>query len=332
MKICIVKLSAMGDIIHAMVALQFIKKEIPTAQIDWVVESGFKGVLENNPHIDNILHVNLKSIKKKKSEIFNQYKILKSYSKNNYDIIIDAQGLLKSAIVSKIIGAKVIAGFDKESIREGIASIFYNKKVHIPYNANTIDRNATVICEPLGIKVTSEKIINKDRFLFSNSHVDKLPDIFNLFVIGSTWESRNYPKEKFVEIAEALKTDTYIVWGSEDEHKKALWMQEQSQYLHVLPRGSLNDLKYVISKCKLLIGNDTGPTHMAWGLNVPSITIFGPTPVNRVYITPINKVVKSSSEINHYKLDKNDFSICEIDSNEIIKLATKIKYKEFDYK
>ncbi|MCF6310134.1 MAG: lipopolysaccharide heptosyltransferase I [Sulfurimonas sp.] len=324
MKICIVKLSAMGDIIHAMVALEFIKKEIPKAQIDWIVESGFKGILENNPHIDNILPINLKSIKKKKSEIFNQYKILKTYSKNSYDIVIDAQGLLKSAIVSRIIGAKVIAGFDKDSIREGIASIFYNKKVHIPYDANTIDRNATVICEPLGIEATSEKIINKEKFLFSNSHVENLPETFNLFVIGSTWESRNYPKERFVEIANELKIETFIIWGSEEEHQKALWMQEQSKFLHVLPRGSLNDLKYVISKSNLLIGNDTGPTHMAWGLNIPSITIFGPTPTNRVYVTPINKVVKSNTVINHYKLNKNDFSICEIKVNEIKNLANKL--------
>ena len=159
----------MGDIIHAMVALQFIKQKFPDAQIDWVVESSFAGVLKNNPHIDNILEVNLKSIKKKKSEIFNQYKIVKSYSKNNYDIVIDAQGLLKSAIVSKLIGAKIIAGFDKNSIREGIASYFYDKKVSIAYDANTIERNATVICEPLGIKVTNQMIINKDAFLFSSS-------------------------------------------------------------------------------------------------------------------------------------------------------------------
>ena len=325
MKICIVKLSAMGDIIHAMVALQFIKKEIPNAQIDWVVESGFKGVLEDNPHIDNILPINLKTIKKKKSEIFTQYKILKTFSKNSYDIIIDAQGLLKSAIVSKIIGAKIIAGFDKNSIREGIASIFYNKKISIAYDANTIDRNATVLCEPLGIKITSQKILDKERFLFSSSNIKNLPDNFNLFVIGSTWESRNYPKEKFVEIAEALKVKTFIVWGSEDEHQKAIWMSEKSQYLEVLPRGNLNDLKYIISKCNLLIGNDTGPTHMAWGLNIPSITIFGPTPTNRVYVTLINKTVKSISKVDHHKLNKNDFSICEIDSNEIIKIAKGIK-------
>jgi len=324
MKICIVKLSAMGDIIHAMVALQFIKKELPHAVVDWVVESAFADVLKNNPHVDNILPVNLKSIKKKKSEIFIQYKILKSYSKNGYDIVIDAQGLLKSAIVSRIIGAKVIAGFDKSSIREGIASLFYNKKIHIAYDANTIDRNATVICEPLGIEATSKKILDKESFLFSSSSVENLPKIFNLFVIGSTWESRNYPKEKFVEIAEALKIETFVVWGSEEEHQKALWMQEKSKYLHVLPRGSLDELKYVISKCSLLIGNDTGPTHMAWGLNVPSITIFGPTPINRVYATPINRIIKSKSTVNHYKLDKNDFSICEIESDEIVKTAKEI--------
>lgn len=102
-------------------------------------------------------------------------------------------------------------------------------------------------------------------------------------------------------------------------------MQDNSKYLHVLPRGSLDELKYVISKCSLLIGNDTGPTHMAWGLNVPSITIFGPTPTNRVYVTPINKVVKSDSEVNHYKLNKNDFSIQEIESEKIVKIAKELK-------
>lgn len=325
MKICIVKLSAMGDIIHAMVALQFIKKELPNAQIDWVVESRFKSILEDNPHIDNILPVNLKSIKKKKSEIFTQYKILKTYSKNNYDIVIDAQGLLKSAIVSKIIGAKTVAGFDKNSIREGIASIFYDKKVSISYDANTIDRNATVICEPLGIKATSQKILDKEKFLFSSSKIKNLPEIFNLFVIGSTWESRNYPKEKFVEIANELKIQTFIVWGSKDEHKKAIWMSKKSRYLEILPRGNLNDLKYIISKCNLLIGNDTGPTHMAWSINIPSITIFGPTPTNRVYVTLINKTIKSISKINHYKLNKNDFSIISIKSDEIIEIAKGIK-------
>ncbi len=322
MKICIVKLSAMGDIVHAMVALEFIKKELPDIKIDWIVESGFSGILENNPYIDNILKVNLKAIKTDKKQIWGQIKLLREYSKNNYDLIIDAQGLLKSAIVARIVGAKVIAGYSKNSIREGIASYFYDKKVEIAYDQNTIDRNVRVLCEPLNLLVTKEDILAKNAFLYFDKNItNTLSGDYNLFVIGSTWESRNYPKEKFVELAERLEEKTYIVWGSKEEHEKALWMEKQSIYLEVLQRGNLDMLKNVIANAKLLIGNDTGPTHIAWGLNTPSITIFGPTPINRVYVTQMNKVIKSNSLINHYKLNKNDFSINEIKVDDIVDIA-----------
>jgi heptosyltransferase-1 len=87
---------------------------------------------------------------------------------------------------------------------------------------------------------------------------------------------------------------------------------------------NLNELKALIAKSDLTIGNDTGPTHMAWGLNRPSITIFGPTPTSRVYVTAINKVVKSNSIVNPYKLNKEDFSIREIESKEIVDLAKEL--------
>jgi heptosyltransferase-1 len=326
MKICIVKLSAMGDIIHAMVALQFIKQQLPDSQIDWIVEEGFKGVLENNPHIDNILSVNLKSIKKDKGQIFIQYKILKEYAKNNYDVVIDAQGLLKSAIVSKIIGNRVvgsfIAGFDKDSIRESLASWFYDKKVFIPYHENTIDRNVRVLCEPLGIKVTKEDILGKQCFLYSKEKFEYQNYI--TFVVGSTWESRNYPKEKFLEVAQRLNVKVIVVWGNTDEYEKAQWLSSQSDLIEIAPKGNLDKLKAIIQNSKLVIGNDTGPTHMAWGMNVPSITIFGPTPINRIYITDINKAVKSNSPIDHYKLNKNDFSIQNIKAKEIVDIAKEL--------
>jgi len=326
MKVAIVKLSAMGDIIHAMVALEFIKKISSNIQIDWIVEKSFQGVLENNPDITNILPLELKKIKKSKKEIFTQYKLVKKYATNNYDIIIDAQGLLKSAFVAKLLRTQhsVVYGFDKKSIREGIASYFYDKTLTIPYNANTIDRNVRVLTFPFHIMPSHEDILGKKPFLYYKKpyHTYKKP--YNVFVIGSTWESRNYPKEKFLIIAETLKFQTIVVWGNNDEYKKALWLQEHSSYITIAKKGNLNDLKALISNAKLLIGNDTGPTHMAWGLNVPSITIFGPTPTNRVYITPINKVIKSTSHVNHYKLNKNDFSIQEIQPEEIIIIAKEL--------
>ncbi|MEA2027462.1 MAG: glycosyltransferase family 9 protein, partial [Campylobacterota bacterium] len=199
MRIAIIKLSAMGDIIHAMVALEFIKQKHPQSTIDWVVEESFAQILENNPHIDNILPLNLKSIKKQKSKIFTQIKQIKAYAKNGYDVIIDAQGLLKSAITAKLIANKqsTIVGFDKASIREGVASYFYDFTVNIAYHENTIDRNVKVLCDYFDIEPTPQMIIDKEPFLFFQE--DKSVSIdgeYMVLVIGSTWESRNYPKEK----------------------------------------------------------------------------------------------------------------------------------------
>jgi len=329
MKIAIVKLSAMGDIVHAMVALQFIKKHNPNIQIDWFVEKAFFQVLENNPDIDNIYSLNLKAIKKDKKQLFSQIKQVKTYSKKTYDLVIDAQGLIKSAIVSKLLGKRV-AGFSKDSIREKAASYFYKNKVSIAYDENTIDRNAKVLSKPLGFEILESDILDMKPFLYYKDE-DKIiyeylkDDKKNIiFVIGSTWESRNYPKEKFLNIANSLKANCLVVWGNEEEKEKATWLEENSKYIKALPKINLNTLKAFISKCDLLIGNDTGPTHMAWALCKPSITIFGPTPINRVYQTSINKVVKSSSKVNHYKLNKNDFSIKDIDENIIIEIARKL--------
>ena len=328
MKIAVVKLSAMGDIIHAMVALQYMKQADPSLEIDWIVEKVFAPVLEGNPHIDHILPVNLKAIKKDKKAFFAQRKLLKEYAKNNYDLVIDAQGLIKSALTSMYLGQRR-AGFSKNSIREGIASYLYDQKVDIAYDANTIDRNAKVLSQPLGFEITEKMILAKEPFLFYTKD-DELDSYLSkekkniIFVIGSTWESRNYPKEKFLQIADALQENVLVAWGSDQERIRAEWIAENSEYATLLPKISLNALKAVIGASDLLIGNDTGPTHMAWGLNVPSITIFGPTPVNRVYETPINKVIKSHSTVNHYKLDKNDFSIRDIDADEIIEIAKEL--------
>lgn len=325
-RIAIVKLSAMGDIIHSMVALQYIKTKYPNIIIDWFVEESFNKLLEYNPDINNIYKVSLKKIKKNKFSIFNQILLIRKYSRNNYDLIIDAQGLIKSAIVSRILGSN-ISGFDKYSIREKFASNFYNHKVDIAYDKNTIDRNVKVIAEPLGFEISSEDIMNKKSFLYYKNEDKKIYDFLSntkkniIFVVGSTWESRNYPKEKFVKIANSLKENCIVVWGSKEEKDKALFIENHSTYVKMMSKCDLNSLKALISKSDLLIGNDTGPTHMAWGLNIPSITIFGPTPINRIYQTTINKVIKSPSVVNHLKLNKNDFSINEIDEKDIIIMA-----------
>jgi heptosyltransferase-1 len=340
MRIAIVKLSALGDIVHAMVALQFIKEYARDIRIDWVVEECYADLLNHNPDIDNVLTVNLRALKNDKAAFFQEFRKIRNYAEHRYNLIIDAQGLLKSAVAARLISncpipcahtrkaseiCQHIAGFDWHSIREKAASWLYDVKIACAYDANTVDRNALILSRPLGLGISREQIVYKKPFLFFSNEdpiiydylLKDKPNI--VLVIGSTWESRNYPPEKFVKIAEALQENCLVVWGTEQEKAKAEWMAARSRFVKVIPKKlDLNTLKALVAKADLLIGNDTGPTHMAWALNRPSLTIFGPTPVSRVYQTEINKVVKSSSFVNPYKLNKEDYSIREIDENEII--------------
>ena len=330
-RIAIIKLSAMGDIIHAMVALQYIKKQYPNLQIDWFVESAFAPILENNPDINEIIKLDLKSIKKDKKEILNQIKLIKKYEKNSYDLVIDAQGLIKSAIVSFFLG-KSRVGFSKNSTREKLASFFYTKKVDIAYDKNAIERNVKVLSQALNFEITKDDILNKKPFLFYKNENEVIYEYLSkdkknvLFVIGASWPSKMYSKEKFAKIINNLDENCLITWGNEAEKDIADFIANISK-AKVLPKLDLNSLKAIMSKVDLVIGNDTGPTHMAWALNIPSITLFGNTPGYRnTYITNTNKIIESKSIVNPFKLDRNDFSIKEIDENEIINTAKGLLY------
>lgn len=333
-KLAIIKLSAMGDIIHAMVALQFIKSKYPNMKIDWFVEGSFSKVLQYNPHIDNIYELNLKSIKKSKKELFTQIKLARKYSQNRYDLVIDAQGLIKSAIVSKLVGKKV-AGFSKLSIREKFAASLYNEKITISYDKNAIDRNAKILSEPLNFTISKKDILNKKPFLFFKNEDRKIYEFLSndkkniLLIVGASWVSKMYSNEKFANITNSLNENYLIAWGSEAEKQIANKIANDSSNVTVLPKLDLNNLKALVSKVDLVIGNDTGPTHMAWALNIPSITLFGNTPGYRnTYETNINRIIESNTKVNPYKLDKNDFSIKEIDDKNIVKMAKEILYEE----
>jgi len=329
MKIAIVKLSALGDIVHAMAVLPLIKKRLPESRIDWIVEANFAAVLEHNPSIDTILPVNLKSLKTNKLKLFSEIKSLKKYAQNNYDIVIDLQGLIKSAIVSKILGSNV--GFDKNSIRETAASSFYKRSFFIPYVENVIMRNIELVALALDLKIDIERLTEKDPLLFfTEEDRKKTASLIAqdqktvIHILGSSWESKIYPKEKFVEIIDALEGNHLLVWGNDSEQDAAKYVSERTE-ARIVPRLSLNELKALISSADLVIGADSGPTHFAWALNRPSITVFGPTPSERNTLTgSINKVVDCGKVINPLKLDKQDFCIRNIDAQEIVSIAKEL--------
>ena len=329
MRIAIVKLSALGDIVHAMVVLQFIKKFNKEISIDWIVEESYKELLELHPDINKVHLINLKTAKKRKSLpiLLKEFKKVSKFS--SYDIVIDMQGLLKSALISRIIPSKVTIGFDKNSIRESIASIFYNKKFEYSYSENIIERNFELIKFALEITINKMDISHKIPYLFTNkkydvSNISRIKK--NIILIpGASHISKRYSPEKYSKLTELLDANYLIIWGNREEKIIAEQIKVLSPKVNICNKMTLSSLISLFCQVDLVIGSDTGPTHIAWALNIPSIALFGSTPGNRnTYITQINKIIESNSKVDPYKINKKDCSIRDIDVQEILNNARRL--------
>ena len=142
MKILLIKMSSLGDVIHTLPALSDAQKIIPSIQFDWVVEPAFSEIPAWHPVVNKIIPVNLRYFKKhpiealKKKFIFDLYQQI---NQTNYDLIIDAQGLLKSAVIAKL-AKGVRCGYDKNSIKEKWASYFYDQKYTVSKELHAISR------------------------------------------------------------------------------------------------------------------------------------------------------------------------------------------------
>ena len=329
MKIAIVKLSALGDIIHAMVVLQFIKQHYPKAQIDWVVETGFKAILENNPDIHQIHSVNLKQAKVQKSLrlLIRELRQLRKLPK--YDVVIDMQGLIKSALVARLIPSKRTFGFDKASLREPFAARFYSHTCYKDYADNVIERNAFIVSSALDIEITDQDLLNKQVLLHSAfqsfEHLLSETKANVILVPGASFVSKIYPVEQYAQLTQQLDVNFIITWGNEQEKVMAGEIQRLSSEVKITQQLTLDALKSLITQADLVIGGDTGPTHMAWASNIASITLFGATPAQRnTYATPINQTLASNNKVNTYKIDKHDLSIKEIQVDDIVKMIKEL--------
>ena len=329
LRIAIVRLTALGDIINGTIVLQLIKKHYPNAEIAWFCEEAFAPILENHPLLNSIHSVPIKRIKKSKDFGLLKTTIRTLKDAGPFDKIIDMQGLLKSAVVARFIGSN-IHGFNKDSAREAIAALLYQSSSEIPYTNNVIKRNIDVVADALDFTVTEQEILEKAPCFSTQSRPNFLHKSKKniAMVIGASWPSKEYPKEKFTELCFALEdAQCILIWGSPKEYEYATYIIEHAPNVTITPKLSLQELTATIEHCDLTIGNDTGPTHLAWAMNRPSITLFGPTNTRMIYETPINMACESSSIVDINKINKQDFSINEIGVDEIADKAKKLLEK-----
>ncbi len=306
------------------VFLALIKERFTNAQIEWFVDERFGAILEHSSYIDKLHPIALKSTLTTFNplKIFKLFKSLRAYE---YDIVIDMQGLIKSALITQMLKAPKRVGFDYASAREGLSAFFYSQKVSIAYNESVLKRNFTLLSHALNLpkKEISEGLRSRSK-VFSYQDSPKI-DALNLnknkpkilFVLETSKINKTYPIERFKELALALENfQICLLWHANEDKATALYgaLKNQRDVL-LLPKLTLNEVKALLFKMDLIIGGDTGITHLAWALQKPSITLYGNTPMERFKLeSPINVSLTGNSNANYHK---KDFSIQNIEPKKI---------------
>lgn len=314
-------------------AIQFIRKHIANAHISWFCDARFEQIARLLAGVDEVVALPLKDKKFLKS-----FGILRQ-KQGQFDIIIDLQGLLKSALVSRILG-KNIFGFDRFSTKEGLASIFYTHKYSCNYDKNIILRNLELCAFALNFSFDEKEILAKEPCFLKNSRISnknsripsdnsripnensRIPSKKILIAPFASESSKCYAH--FASVIKGAKefAQCFLVAGSELEREKATKLASSGATL--LAPLDLAQILEFMDTCDLIIGNDSGITHLAWAQNCATITLFGNrSGARNAFATPKNLIIQATPkhEIDAFHIDKSDFCINDIDPAQIIAKA-----------
>lgn len=283
--IAIIRLSSLGDIVHTLPAFQLLRKHFPEAKITWIVEAPGAVLLENFSGIDDIVVFNLKSRKGLFVKIFFLISFVRRW-RSRFDLLIDFQGLIKSALLAFLLGGTRL-GFSAKNVREPIAALFYSRQAgFFPEERHVIFKNIHLL-SMLGINDTTVEYPLKklsaspqlQQLLMELNWPDKRYIILN---IGGGWPTKVLSATQWLEIADGLKLDYPLVllWGNEQEKETAAAVARQSGVALTFFMN-FSDLIYFIAQALLVISGDTLALHLADMTKTPAVGIFGPSSPQR---------------------------------------------------
>lgn len=278
MRILIVKTSSLGDVVHTLPALTDAMRAIPGLTADWVAEEGFAEVPAWHPAVGRVIPV---AIRRWRKQWWNTLRggelgqFVADLRHDPYDVVIDAQGLMKSAVITLLARGKR-AGLDKNSIKEAFASHFYQQKIAVPRSEHAVQRVRQLFAGILGYAYDPQQI---DYGLSSGAPAqDSAPAL--MFLHGTTWASKHWPVQYWKELARLASGAGYQIrlpWGSLAEQERAQAIADGINGAHVLNRMSLTELAQQLRECRGVVAVDTGLGHLAAALNRPTVSIYGAT-------------------------------------------------------
>ncbi|HEX6159865.1 MAG TPA: lipopolysaccharide heptosyltransferase I [Thermoanaerobaculia bacterium] len=273
-RLLVVRLSALGDVIHTIPAVVALRDALPRMQIVWAVEAVYRELVEIVAGVETI-PVRLKKWGREplasRAEAMQALRAMRTC-----DAAIDFQGLIKSAVLVRLAGAKTRCGFGKDAIREKPAAWFTNVHVAVDTTRHVVEQNLQLALE-CGGNATALESGGVAASLQTFARAEGLDAYRNAIILlpGAGKPNKLWPVERFRELAQQLGDRALAVWGpGEKDLADAIGCR-------VAPPTNLRELAFLLQHARVVIGADTGPLHLAAALGTPVIGLYGPTDPRR---------------------------------------------------
>lgn len=282
MRVLIIKTSSMGDVLHSLPALTDAMQAIPGIRFDWVVEEGFTQIPSWHPAVDRVLPVAIRRWRKHwfGSQVREERVAFKrELQSREYDVVLDAQGLIKSAALVTRLAKGAKHGADSRSAREPFASWWYDQRHAISKNQHAVQRTRELFSKSLGYPLPD----TVGDYAIARHFVHDLPEDANKYLVflhATTRENKHWSESHWRELIRLVQPSGLRIklpWGAEHEHQRALRMAQGFDCVDVLPKLSLEQVARILAGAKAVVSVDTGLSHLTAALDRPNITLYGPT-------------------------------------------------------
>src|SRR2546423_1835371 len=291
LKILFVKLGSIGDIVHTLPALAAVRRALPRAEIAWVVERRAAEILRDNPLLETLIEVDTKALRRwpmSGETLPATRRQLRRLRASPFDLAIDFQGLLKSALIARLSGARRRVGFGRAALREPASRFLLTERVDVPARTHVIHKNLALASGALGIQLPTESTQMEFPIGVSREHegeadeiVQRVGEKFTILNPGGGWPTKLWDAVRFGALADRLLIDfglPSVVTHGPGERELAERVAVSSRAgACVISSPSLKGFYALARRASLYVGGDTGPTHLAVAAGAPIVGLFGPT-------------------------------------------------------